>query len=548
MTPLPLKPTAEQRRILDAGGRVVKINARAGTGKTATLLMLAEKNPGLKILYLVFNSRNRQEAKGKFPPHVHVHTLHSFALSSMRGRFEGFETIRPSDFLRHYGAKKETLAALTRMFLVYFLNSPHPKLEDGAGPFHDGLSGELQKLFKTHEAAIVAVSRKTLARWYKDRRDCPHDFYLKLSHHERAFQARLNRYDLVLVEEGQDLSPIMLDALSSFRGRVVLVGDSHQQIYGFRHARDAMRHVAHDRMLDLTRSFRFGPAIARLATRFIRCGKDEPGFLIRGNRGKTSRVYCYERLEALRLGRDTAILCRTNFSLFKNALALRARRVPFRFERDISAELYRTLDVYWLSVRETDRIRDDLIRSFADIGDLKEYAETLEDYQLLKTAEIVKTYERDFPEIVYELLALCGERDGGRSDALVLSTIHAAKGQEYGAVVLDDDVTANLGAANKKDIPAEEMNAVYVAMTRAKADLYLPAGMTILFDDEWQDYAETIPHAPAGRVERKVRTPDSARRKPVEKQGAAASRAPGKKGGTSRRRRSGRAPSRPGVR
>lgn len=37
MPPLSLNPTAEQRKILDARGRVVKINARAGTGKTATL-------------------------------------------------------------------------------------------------------------------------------------------------------------------------------------------------------------------------------------------------------------------------------------------------------------------------------------------------------------------------------------------------------------------------------------------------------------------------------------------------------------------------------
>jgi DNA helicase IV len=62
-----MNPTKEQQNILNARSRVVKINARAGTGKTATLLMLAQANRDKRVLYLVFNDRNRQEAKGKFP-------------------------------------------------------------------------------------------------------------------------------------------------------------------------------------------------------------------------------------------------------------------------------------------------------------------------------------------------------------------------------------------------------------------------------------------------------------------------------------------------
>jgi F-box protein, helicase, 18 len=52
-----LTPTDEQRAILEARGRILKINARAGTGKTTTLRMLAEKFSDQRILYLVFNRR-----------------------------------------------------------------------------------------------------------------------------------------------------------------------------------------------------------------------------------------------------------------------------------------------------------------------------------------------------------------------------------------------------------------------------------------------------------------------------------------------------------
>ena len=38
-----IKPTHEQQNILNCTGRVIKINARAGTGKTETLLLIANK-------------------------------------------------------------------------------------------------------------------------------------------------------------------------------------------------------------------------------------------------------------------------------------------------------------------------------------------------------------------------------------------------------------------------------------------------------------------------------------------------------------------------
>ena len=546
MNPFPLKPTAEQRRILDAGARIVKINARAGTGKTATLAMIARAHPDEKILYLVFNNRNRQEARGKFPANVDVHTIHSFALSASGGKYDGFESLRPSRFLKHFGARKEVLATLTQMFLVYFLNSPHPRLEDATGPFKAYLPEELQALLERDKGRIVEVAREATTAWYKEKKNCPHDFYLKLAHRDGKFQGKLARYDRVLVDEGQDLSPIMIDALSGYRGRIVLVGDTHQQIYGFRYAEDAMRRFPHDERHDLTLSFRFGPRIAVFTKRFIRHGKGEGDFEIRGDRGKTSRVCVYDTLDALTLKEDTAILCRTNFSLFKNAMALRAKKKGFRFEWDISAELCRTLDVYWLQAGERERIRDELIRSFGDVEELIDYAEALEDYQLMKMVEIVEEYELDFPDIVYELLELCRERGNGREGSITLSTIHASKGQEYDHVVLDEDVISNIEAFEGFSQRSEEINVAYVGITRTKKTLFVPAGIQSLFDETWRSYARGLPHAGAGRGTwarsaggpAAGRSPGDGRavRRGKKRAVEAAPKASGKRGGPARRR------------
>jgi len=41
-----MKPAEEQQAILDATGRVLRVNARAGTGKTTTLQMITSAHPG----------------------------------------------------------------------------------------------------------------------------------------------------------------------------------------------------------------------------------------------------------------------------------------------------------------------------------------------------------------------------------------------------------------------------------------------------------------------------------------------------------------------
>ena len=74
-------PTDEQQAVLDSQARILRVNARAGTGKTTTLLMFARMNPDKKIIYLVYNKRAKDEAKGTFPRNVDVHTIHSLALN-----------------------------------------------------------------------------------------------------------------------------------------------------------------------------------------------------------------------------------------------------------------------------------------------------------------------------------------------------------------------------------------------------------------------------------------------------------------------------------
>jgi superfamily I DNA/RNA helicase len=495
-----MKPTAEQEAILNSDGRVIRINARAGTGKTTTLVMLAEKNHGKRALYLVFNRKAREAARKKFPANVQVHTVHSLAYRSEGYRWnDNLGSFSPVDMLSAFGKNKiaHHLAGLSHQFLTFFLNAPHVRLEDATGLFTQHLAPEPAGLFEKHQGKIVQACRDIATAWNRREKPCPHDFYLKLFHKSGQFYEELDRYDMILVDEAQDLSAVMIDALEKCRRRVVLVGDSHQQIYSFRYAVDAMRRLGCDEELQLTLSFRFGSRIAELASLFIQEAKKDKGFRIAGNPEKTSMVFLSSMLPSRKGNGARVILTRTNLGLFSNAMQLRSEGKAFHFERDLQHVLFRTLDVYWLSRSQKHRIRDVFIGSFGSLRQIEEYAESMGDFPLMGMTRIVKKYGDDsFPAAVFEMSEQVRRRNAAENrEGVILSTIHTAKGQEYDEVYIDSDIAENLSAAvrNESRQCDEEINVAYVGFTRAVKRLQLPSAFQTLLTDRWRNHLRRYP-------------------------------------------------------
>lgn len=116
------------------------------------------------------------------------------------------------------------------------------------------------------------------------------------------------------------------------RCRVVLVGDRYQQIYRFRGASDALSHPAlngADRLW-LTQSFRFGPAVAGVASQLLkRAGESRE---VTGRGGDDEVLTAGEMRARVKAGKMTghrAILSRTVAGVIGTALmaAMRGRKV-----------------------------------------------------------------------------------------------------------------------------------------------------------------------------------------------------------------------------
>ena len=79
-----LEPSSEQLAIIQAAGegKSVAVDAVAGSGKTTTILFLADKYPGKTFLLLTYNARLKLEVRQKASElqlkNLEVHTYHSF--------------------------------------------------------------------------------------------------------------------------------------------------------------------------------------------------------------------------------------------------------------------------------------------------------------------------------------------------------------------------------------------------------------------------------------------------------------------------------------
>jgi superfamily I DNA/RNA helicase len=147
---------------------------------------------------------------------------------------------------------------------------------------------------------------------------------------------------------------------------------------------------------------------------------------------------------------------------------------------DEGASLYDILNLY---NKKHFLIRDELIKSMNSIIELDDYIEKTEDKQLQMMLEIVKEYDNQIPSLIKKIKDLhVVDSDKHKAD-IVFSTVHRCKGMEYDIVELANDFITEEKIdklmksdefKTQKHRITEEVNLLYVAITRAKSLLKIP--------------------------------------------------------------------------
>ena len=117
-----------------------------------------------------------------------------------------------------------------------------------------------------------------------------------------------------------------------------------------------------------------------------------------------------------------------------------------------------------------------------DMKELEDYIEKTEEVQLGMMVEIVKEYENDIPDILKKIKDKHIDSDDKEKAEIIFSTVHRCKGMEYDSVELVNDFITEkrlekLKAEQEgfnKDKLNEEINLLYVAVTRTRNVLHIP--------------------------------------------------------------------------
>lgn len=502
--------TKEQNDIINSTGNI-RINAVAGSGKTTTVIEYARTRPATsRILYLAFNKSVKIEAAKKFSEkglnNVKVETAHSLAYRHIvftheyKVRPQGYKTSEIVELLSLRGNGEEhteyIIANHINRFVAYFCNSDKQKLQDLN--YLDTINDAKAKTFvSSFYDYIVYQTRILLSKMDKGDIDITHDFYLKKF---QLSNVKLN-YDYILFDEGQDASPAMLDVFFKQKATKVIVGDTHQQIYGWRFAVNSLE-KANFKTYHLSTSFRFSQDIANLAMEVLKLKKyiEKPYTIPITGKGNSKEI------------KTKAVLARTNLGLLLKAIEYVTEKKKIEyiyFEGNINsytyadegASLYDVLNLY---NKKHHLIKDKLIKAMKNLDDLEDYIEKTEDIQLAMMVEIVKEYGNKIPDIIKAIKEKHVENDDKEKAEMIFSTVHRCKGMEYDAIQLVNDfiseeklkeLTEDKKAKEINDTKLnEEINLLYVAVTRTKNSIYIPETlMPILFPKSAQIHVIKTP-------------------------------------------------------
>lgn len=493
-------PTPQQEEIyrwFRSGDGNLLVRARAGCGKTTTIVEGISWAPEQRILLAAFNKRIQQELQARLKqPYARAQTLHSLGYTFLRRAWPkavvssdrgpsiarlAIQTVLHAsgpDGLAEIG--RETIQELHRLVSLVKSVAPYARgaqimavadeYDARVETFQD-LEGDETKTAATTIAAVEwALDRALTEDGYIDYDDM---LYVPVRN-------GLVRpwFDLVVVDEAQDMNSVQLElARQACSGRMAIVGDDRQAIYGFRGAEPgALERLKDDlkaQEMPLTVTFRCPRSVVRIAQGLV------PDFTAAPSApaGTFRRIPDTALLSQVRPG--DFLLSRTNAPLSQWCLRLLRSGVRAHIVgRDIGQRLIRLVDRQKaVSITDLfdklDRWKErEVAKAQARRSRIEEHVQRIEDE--VAVIEAVSDGCATLDGLLQRLHDLFSD---SAQDSVVCSSVHRIKGLEADRVFILEDTLYVFGT--REDDP-EEANIHYVAVTRSRDTL------TLVYDAERQ--------------------------------------------------------------
>jgi len=491
-----MTPTAQQTAFLEALTSTrsnLALVARAGCGKTSTILLgvdaVRRANPRSEVLVCAFNKAIADEVSEKLKKAGHADwravqasTLHGLGFGLLKYAFKPKVDEKKVPMIVD-GANKEIFATYRSQIIALvkyakqagFGFFPDLPINDDRPWFDLADHFDVNGFEETDDATDVVAAARFVYKASLAQTDVVDFDDMILFPLVKNLVVKFGK-DVVFLDEAQDLSRARQALARKFvkrGGRMVVVGDDRQAIYGFSGADAAalpnLIESLDATVLPLSVTWRCPKAVVEIARTLVRDIEAAPG----APEGKVSRV---GKLPG-DLGPGDAILCRNTAPLVKTAYALIRSGKPAKVEGRAIGDGLKALASRWkvstvdALLRKLDDYRErEIQKAMAKGNEAK--AEEVED-RVGTLVEVCaaclaagKTSVADVRSFIDALFA-----DDAKG-AIVLATYHRSKGREWPRVYLFEHALRCPSKAAKKAWQFEqEANLAYVAFTRAQSEL-----------------------------------------------------------------------------
>ena len=478
------------------------INAVAGSGKTYTIVQSMKLlPPDKRVLCIAFNKSIVNELKKKVPPHVRVATVHSIGYGLLRNKYQNIEINNKKYRLilnklvsiaeNRIEETNPRLLQLSKHFKFDLRQPKHPDYNIVRKNYYKNILDlcDLGRLYLVNSIEVlekIAIKYRILTYsdevvralnligiGGKEKRIIDFTDMIWLPIVEKLF---IYKYDYVYTDEVQDINNaqryVMLSSVKK-NGRIIMVGDERQAIYGFGGADnksfEKLEKIKNTTQLPLTVCFRCAKNIVKEAAKIVPdirpYEKNENG-IVRKN-GKISEIR-----------RGDMVLCRSNAPLVQLYYSLKTR--------NISAKLYAGEDAiteYMQLINGDDiaTIKNNLQKIYTHylnkIMQAKQLSKekamkSVDNFTLLDKINVIKTLannsknKNDLINNLKNIFTLTIDKN-----TVILSSVHKSKGLENDRVFIIQPSLLPMRFVTTQWEKQQELNLKYVAITRAKKEL-----------------------------------------------------------------------------
>jgi len=418
--------TYEQNLIMDAvqdgldnpfyTSEEILVDAKAGCSKSTIAKEIVKRNPSIEFMYTAFNKKIVEDGVKAFGKHS-AKTFHAFA-------YKHFHTPNIGGF--YANSITESLTYNDKKYVVDTLNT--------------FCLSKYADVYEFFEEAGIADSAQPLVIKYLElmsERKIKHtfDYMLKEIHMLLVDKEIVIKYDLLILDEAQDLTPVVLALFDLVKTKVTLyLGDTSQDIYTFLNLVSAFDDALNT--YELTKSFRLSKSIAKRVDKFCKKYVDKH-FHIEGVNTTTDKT--------------EAFITHSNAEIIYHVVELQSSGNRYSFTRPIDEIFEVAITVQ--KVLNGEKIKNPkywtlakLVKYSKPVSVIAE-SEELDD-DIKNSVKLINIFRRqgiDLNDVLQKAI-----KDRGDNNYLI-GTAHSVKGLERGTVTISKGLNNYVIKAIKHD-------------------------------------------------------------------------------------------------